>query len=161
MKMTRRALIKARFLKTREGLDEILARLTPELMEWAPADGMRTVAGQLAEIASVEVPLVPLLKHGRHLSESEVDAAMGDPHSFENLKRVLIDIRHQTHDYLDSLSEAELSHEVSCGRAWFGTLWMATLPRAEVFLNVTEHELYHVGQLTSYLWYRGDNPYNW
>jgi uncharacterized damage-inducible protein DinB len=38
---------------------------------------------------------------------------------------------------------------------------LATLPRAELVLNIADHEYYHVGQLTSYPWFRGDNPYHW
>jgi len=49
----------------------------------------------------------------------------------------------------------------SYGKAWFGAFWQPELPHAEIFLNLAEHELYHVGQLTIYRWSRGDNPYSW
>jgi uncharacterized damage-inducible protein DinB len=131
------------------------------MMEWAPGEGMRTVAGQLAEIGTVEVALVPFLRDGRHMTWEEADAAVGDLNDCDSLKQALIDIRQTTLDYLDTLSEEDLHEEVECGKAWFGTFWPTTLPRAEVFLNVCEHEFYHVGQLTTYLWTRGDNPYKW
>ena len=130
-------------------------------MEWAPAEGMRTVAGQLVEIIAVEVPLVPRLKEGRQPTDPEVDAIIGDQHSLENLRRALIDVRQSTLEYLDSLTDDELSEEVRSGEAWFGTLWLPTMPRAEHFLNIAEHEFYHVGQLISYLWCHGDDPYKW
>lgn len=122
---------------------------------------MRTAAGQLVEIISVEVPLVPRLKEGRQPSDAEVDAVIGDQHSLENLLGRLVEVRQTTLDYLDSLSDEELSEEIPSGGAWFGTLWLPSMPRAEHFLNIAEHEFYHVGQLISYLWCRGDDPYAW
>jgi uncharacterized damage-inducible protein DinB len=130
-------------------------------MDWAPAEGMRTVAGQLVEILCVEVPLVPRLKEGHILSDPEVDAVIGDQHSLDNLLRTLIDVRARTLEYLDSLSDEELAEAVPSGQAWFGTMWLPAMPRAEHFLNIAEHEFYHVGQLISYMWCRGDDPYKW
>jgi uncharacterized damage-inducible protein DinB len=160
-KQTQRTLVKARLTNVRRWLDSALRRVTPELMEWAPAEGMRTVAGQLVEIIAVETPLVPRLKEGRQLSDPEVDAIIGDQHSLENLRRALIDVRQGTLAYLDSLSDDELCEEIPSGEAWFGTLWLPTMPRAEHFLNIAEHEFYHTGQLISYLWCHGDDPYKW
>jgi len=130
-------------------------------MDWAPAEGMRTVAGQLVEIIEVEVPLVPRLKEGRQPDDAEITSIVGDQHSFENLKRALTDVRRGTLDFLDSLTDEQLSEEVPSGQAWFGTMWLPAMPRAEHFLNIAEHEFYHVGQLISYLWSRGDDPYKW
>src|SRR5580700_1722059 len=161
MPATRHNLLKARFALTRRLLNQILDRITPDMLEWAPAEGMRTVSGQLAEILCVELPLVPRLKEGKELTDAEADAIIGDCSSLENLRRKLIEVRQTTLDYLDSLSDSELSEEVSFCGPWFGSLWTQTLPRAELFLNIADHESYHVGQLISYLWFRGDNPYEW
>lgn len=158
---TRNDLIKARLAHVRRWLDSVLVRLTPEMMDWAPAPGMRTVGGQLGEIIWVEAPLVPRLKDGRQPSDDELNAIIGSESDFENLKRVLIEVRRKTLEYLDSLSEAELTAEVPSGQAWFGTMWLPSMPRAEHFLNIAEHEFYHTGQLISYLWSRGDDPYKW
>ena len=159
--MKQRDLIKARLAHVRSWLDHVLERVTPDLMNWAPAEGMRTVAGQLEEIISVELPLVPHLKEGRQLSDAEYIAIVGDQTNLENLRRVLIDVRRRTLEYLDALSDEELAEEVPSGEQWFGTMWLPTMPRAEHFLNIAEHEFYHVGQLISYLWARGDDPYKW
>ena len=160
-KHTQRELVKARLAHVRRWLDSVVGRLTPELMDWAPAEGMRTVSGQLAEIVAVELSLVPYLKEGRPLSDAEAEQIVSDWHSLENLKRSLIDVRGRTLDYLDSLTDEELAEEVPSGDAWFGTLWLPEMPRAEHFLNIAEHEFYHVGQLISYLWSHGDDPYKW
>ncbi len=161
MPATRHNLLKARFALTRRLLNQIIDRITPDMLEWAPEEGMRTISGQLAEILCVELPLVPRLKEGKMLDEAEVDAIVGDLSSLENLRCKLVDVRQTTLDYLETLSDGELSEEVSIGAPWFGSMWMQTLPRAEIFLNIAEHESYHVGQLISYMWLRGDNPYSW
>jgi len=159
--LTQRELIKARLENARDWLDSALARLSPELMDWAPAEGMRTISGQLVEIISVEAPLVPRLKEGRMPTDAEFDAAIGDQHNLASLRRALVDVRRGTLEYLDSLTDDELAEEIPSGEAWFGTMWLPVMPRAEHFLNIAEHEFYHAGQLISYLWCRGDDPYKW
>ena len=161
METTRKDLIQGRFAKIRRILDAIIERLTPDLVDWAPAEGMRTVSGQILEIASVEISLVPRLRDGKDLSDPEIEAIAGDCRTLEGLKRLLVDVRSETLGYLDSLSESELAEEVTYCGAWFGSYWRPTMPRAELFLNIAEHEYYHVGQLISYLWFRGDDPYKW
>jgi uncharacterized damage-inducible protein DinB len=130
-------------------------------MDWAPADDMRTVAGQLVEIIAVEAPLAPRLREGRQPTDEEVDVVIGDQHNLENLLQKLIDVRSTTLEYMDSLSDSELAEVIPSGQAWFGTMWLPEMPRAEHFLNIAEHEFYHTGQLISYLWCHGDDPYKW
>jgi uncharacterized damage-inducible protein DinB len=161
MRNRRQALLQPRFARVRRDLDQIVDRLTPDLLDWAPLEGMRTISGQIVEILEIEIPMVPRLQDGRRLSEDEINQSVGDPASLDSLKRRLKEVRQQTLNYLDSLSESDLEEEVSYGGRWFGSFWLPVLPRGEVFLNVVEHEFYHIGQLTSYLWARGDNPYNW
>ena len=161
MALSRHDLLKGRFDHVRAFFNEILPRLTPELLDWAPAEGMRTVSGQLMEIIGVEMALVPRLKEGKEYSYNEIDEMIGDPNSLENLLNQLEETRRVTLEYLDSLSESDLEEEVASGKQWFGTFWKPVMPRAEHFLNISEHEFYHVGQLTVYLWMRGEDPYSW
>ena len=105
--------------------------------------------------------LIVRLKDGHRTSDADAHAIIGDCESLDNLRSALIKVREQTLTYLDSLSEADLSEEVSFDGGWFASLMLSTVPRAEVFVNIADHEWYHVGQLTSYLWARGDNPYDW
>jgi uncharacterized damage-inducible protein DinB len=161
MENTRSDLLKARLSTVRRDLDPIVNRLTPDLLGWAPAAGMRTIAGQLVEIAATEMQLIARLKEGRQISDAAAKEMLGDCNSLDNLQRALFDVRHQTLAYLDSLSEVELAEEVSFDGGWFGSLMLPTVPRAEIFVNIAGHEWYHVGQLTSYMWARGDNPYDW
>ncbi len=161
MKNTRHVLLKARLALVRRDLDAIVDRLTPDLMEWAPATGMRTIAGQIVEIAGTELQLIARLKTGRTLSDADAQEKIGDCGSLDNLRRALLALRQQTLDYLDSLSEADLAEEIAFDGGWLASLTLPSIPRAEVFVNIADHEWYHVGQLTSYLWERGDHPYRW
>lgn len=161
MKNTRHALLKARLALVRRDLDPIIERLTPDLMGWAPRDGMRTIGGQIVEIIATEMQLIARLKDGQQISDNAAQKIIGDCGSLDNLQEALIGFRQQTLDYMDSLSAAALAEEVPFDGGWFASLMLPTVPRAEVFVNIADHEWYHVGQLTSYLWARGDNPYHW
>lgn len=161
MENTRHVLLKARLALVRRDLTPILNRLTPDLMPWAPAAGMRTIAGQLVEIVATEMQLIALLKTGRHISDEEALTLLGGSDDLESLRNALREVRQQTLAYLDSLSEAELAEEVPFDGGWFASLMLPTVPRAEVFLNIADHEWYHAGQLTSYLWACGEDPYSW
>lgn len=130
------------------------------MLAWAPAEGMRTVSGQLVEIIEVEAQLVPVLRDGKQLSDPELEAMIGDKSSLERLKTVLTEVRDRTLAELESLSDEQLAEEVDLPQ-WYGAFWPKLCPLGEHFRNVAEHEFYHTGQLISYMWARGDNPYDW
>ena len=161
MAISRHSLLKARLALVRRDLDQAIEHVTQETMEWAPRQGMRTVAGQFVEIIGTEMQLVARLRDDRYMSDDDAKAVIGDCASLENLCRSLKQVREETLGFLDSLSESELLEEVEFGAGWFASLMLPTVPRAEVFLNIADHEWYHVGQLTSYLWMRGEEPYEW
>ncbi len=161
MANNRHLLLKARLALVRRDLDPIMERLTPDLLQWAPTNKMRTVAGQIVEIIATEIQLIALLKEDRSISDPEAEAIIGDCGNLDNLRSALIESRQQTLAYLDRLSEEDLAEEIAFEGGWFASLMLPTVPRAEIFVNLADHEWYHVGQLTSYLWARGDNPYHW
>jgi uncharacterized damage-inducible protein DinB len=158
--MTQGEIIAGRLNYVRGWLDDVLPRLTDEVLPWAPGAGMRTISGQLAEIITVEAQLVLMMRDGKELSDEEFAAIVEDPDDLETLKRVLTTVRASTLEYLKTLSEAELAEEVILPQ-WYGAYWPKPCPRGEHFRNVAEHEFYHVGQLISYLWAGGDDPYAW
>jgi uncharacterized damage-inducible protein DinB len=158
---SRNELLKARLYLVRRDLEPIVARLSPELLEWAPAPNMRTLGGQIVEIVATEIQLVELLRTNRQLSDDEAATLIGDTTDLEVLQGALLTVRQQTLEYLDSLTPEELAEEVPFDGGWFASLMLPEVPRAEIFLNIADHEWYHVGQLTSYLWARGENPYDW
>lgn len=161
MTHSRKTLLRSRLAVVRRDLNQVVAHISPDMLDWAPSSGMRTVAGQILEIVGTEFQLIGLLKEGRLISDPEANEIIGDTTNLANLQRAMIDVRRATLEYLDTLSDADLAREVPFNGGWFGSLTLETIPRAEVFVNVSDHEWYHVGQLISYLWFRGDDPYKW
>jgi uncharacterized damage-inducible protein DinB len=157
---TREVLV-ARLAYIRRDLDEVVGRLTQDMMAWAPSEGARTIGGQLFEIAVVEYDAIMTLTQGREVSDAEAEAEFGDTHSKFNMVTMLTSVREETLGALESFSDAQLEESVAFARPWFGTAGLPAAPRAEIFRSIAYHEWYHVGQLVSYLWTRGDDPYKW
>ena len=161
MPHSRHVLLKSRFALVRRDLDPLLDRITPDVLNWAPVAGMRTISGQIVEIVSTEMQIIALLREGKQISDEEALEIIGDSNDLQNLRRALLETREKTFDYLDSLSGEQLTEEVPFDGGWFASLMLPIVPRAEIFLNIADHEWYHVGQLTSYLWALGHDPYEW
>src|ERR1700722_5039658 len=101
-------LVLAQLSWTRRGLDEVFGRLSQGMMTWAPRSGMRTVAGQLVEIAGTELQVVARLKDGRFVSDDQVREVIGAHEDLGRLKEFLAETRADTLAYLANLSDAEL-----------------------------------------------------
>ena len=158
--MNQHEIIAGRLEYSRAWLNSVLPRLTQEMLPWAPTEGMRTVAGQLVEIIWVEAQLVPALKGGKLLTDDELSAICSEGSGLDELLAALTTVRTQTLQHLNDLSEANLAANVMLPQ-WYGAYWPKPGPCGEHFRNIAEHEFYHVGQLMSYLWAKGDNPYEW
>lgn len=154
-------MLKARLALVREDLEEVLGRLSEDDLDWAPTPGMRTVRGQLVEIAATERQLLTWMTERRQISFEEAEDFGSDAATLAGLKRVLNDRRAQTLAYLDSLTEDELEAPFPFPERWFEALRQPLAPRSEAIRSIAQHEWYHTGQLVSYLWARGDNPYKW
>ena len=122
---------------------------------------MRRVAGQLVEIAESELQILVGMMEAKIVTDREAEQTFGDCNSLENLKTVLVETWGKTLEYLNSLSEADLQENISCHAKWFTSLSLEEVPRAEVFRSIAQHEWYQVGQLVTYCWAMGDNPYEW
>ncbi len=161
MPQPRATILKARLAFVRRDFDEVLGRIDQSMLDWAPAEGMRTIGGQLVEVLITEMQIIANLREGKRISDHEAKVLVGDCDSLDHLRESLIAVRKDTLSYLDSFSEAELAEEISFDGGWMASLRLPTIPRAEIFVNIAGHEWYHTGQLTSYLWARGDRPYDW
>lgn len=153
--------LKARLALVRSDLEEVMGRLGEGDMPFAPADGMRTIGGQLAEIAATETQVMSWLKEGKTAPWQEVNASFERGATLSGLKETLAKIREETLQYLESLSDDELETPIAMPKGWFESLNAETVPPSEVFRSIAQHEWYHVGQLVSYQWFRGDDPYKW
>ncbi len=157
---TTRELVEARLIFVRNELLEVLKRLDPSMTTWAPAEGMRTIGGQIFEIAASELQVVLVLKEGRFISDEDVSERVGGKEDLPRLLDFLDKVRQETLTYLQGLSDEDLDVEITLP-GWHEAIGLPSVPRSEVFRGIAQHEGYHTGQLVSYLWARGDNPYKW
>ncbi len=159
--MDERLLIVARLTAARKDLDEVVDRLTDGLLSWAPREGMRTVGGQLLEIVGTEIQVLARISPHPELSYDEALAAVGNFESLDNLKKRMTEVRSETLAFLNSLTADQLYEDANIPNEWNESLGLSQMPRGEVFRSIAQHEAYHTGQLVSYLWSRGDDPYSW
>ncbi|MBN9501284.1 MAG: hypothetical protein BGO01_07645 [Armatimonadetes bacterium 55-13] len=160
--MTHHELLRANLASVRKDLTETFPHLSAELLPWAPMQGMRTVHGQFVEIVSTEFMLVQRMKGSTPQPSGDLDAQLWAISSVDGLIARTEEVRTETLAYLDSLSNRELDEPVTHLSAGFRKyLELDEVPRAELFRFIARHESYHAGQLVSYLWSRGNNPYTW
>lgn len=160
--MDDRELIILQLASVRADLAETFPRLSDDLLDYAPGPGMRTVHGQFVEILATEVSLQIVIKGEPRRDYAEIEKPFLEMRSIPALVKAAEDVRAVTLDLIASHSDADLAGtvQVSPGFAeWLGT--GTNVPKSELFRHIARHESYHAGQLVSYLWARGDDPYKW
>ncbi len=157
----KKKLITARLGFVRRDLNELLEHVTEEIGKWAPAKGVRPLDDQLLEIAMNEVMAIALLRDGVTLSHAEAEATLVHDGTVGSLKQALKDVRISTLSYIESLSEEDLAEPVVASNPWFASFGLKEVPRYDALTSIALHEHYHVGQLVTYLWTIGDDPYLW
>jgi uncharacterized damage-inducible protein DinB len=153
--------LKSRLSLVRADLDQALDHVHNDMLQWAPAPGMRSIFGQIEEIVGTEVQVLTLITTGSKLTWQESQEFDGDKGSILELRGWLKKTRSETLAHLDSLTEEDLNQPTSLFKKWFEGLRLEEVPLAEIFRGIAQHEAYHTGQLVSYLWARGDDPYKW
>jgi uncharacterized damage-inducible protein DinB len=155
--------LRASLASVRAELDEAVGRLKQPFYDWAPEVGMRTIHGQLVEIASTEEAMIRRIKGNPAKSFSEVEDPMFAIGDLKAMIQVLANVRTETLKLLDSMSEEDLNLPVSVTEGF--AQYMAMDPKSvtveDMFHMIVRHESYHCGQLVSYLWAHGDDPYQW
>lgn len=153
--------LKARFSMVRRDLDRVLGRYTEDDYHWAPTEGMRTVHGQLFEIVGKEVELLDYAKKGGKEGWIEIEEYGEREKTLAGMREVLAEYRKATFEFIDSQTESDLEKPVSFPTDWWEGMGLSEMPMHEVLRTLAMHEWYHTGQLYSYLWSRGDDPYKW
>ncbi|RYD49127.1 MAG: DinB family protein [Verrucomicrobiaceae bacterium] len=159
--MDERTLIVARLNTVRKDLNDVLGRLNDKMLPWAPREGMRSTGDQLVEIFGTELQCVAKLKGEPELSWATIDTTVAEPDSLVYLRSRLEESRAATLVYIESLTEAQIKAPAIIPPDWFESMGLPQVPVGEVLRWIAQHEWYHTGQLVSYLWFRGDNPYAW
>lgn len=91
----------------------------------------------------------------------EEDAPLWAAKTVDELVKMLDETRALTLQLLDQTREEELHAQVKVSAGFAEYLGLETVTAAALFSFIARHESYHAGQLVSYLWSRGDNPYDW
>lgn len=150
----------ARLGVVRKDLLEAMSRLQDADLTWAPSPGMRTVDGLLREIAATEVVLMDRIRGLPARKFVEIEDGF-QATTIEEWRGVLADVRAETLAFIEGRSDEELEAPVRLPKSWPDSLGLDEVPMSEPLRSLAAHEWYHAGQLVSYLWSRGDDPYEW
>jgi uncharacterized damage-inducible protein DinB len=154
-------LLSARLAYVRQDLRESLEGLSDSDLDYAPVAGMRTVRGLLIEIIATELDLISSnLGHQPPMTYKAAEEHVGRCATFEELIQELDQVRGYTLYLLEVADDEWLNGEIPTNPQWMEGMGLQSVPRAEVFRTIAQHEWYHAGQLVSYLWAQGKNPYN-
>lgn len=159
--MTTQNLIASGLLSVRKELEETLPRLSDELLPWAPSEGMRTIHGQFVEILSTEQSITDRIKGSESIPYQDREKRFWKIDTLAGIIEALNQVRAETLSLLDNLSDQELERRVTVSKDFSDWLELPEVTASEMFRFLARHESYHAGQLVSYLWMRGDNPYSW
>lgn len=135
-------------------------RFQPEEIDWAPRPGMKSCRALLTEIGTMEKVCVHLISHGEELDWKETEAAIAWAGSEPAAAiRSLDQVRAGTLAYLKECTEERLQTPVPLPQSWYQYFDNATIEPEEMLRWVARHEYYHLGQLITYRWLLGDDPY--
>ena len=145
--------------ETRKELLGEIRSLTAEDLSWAPKPDMKSYAALLQEIGVMEKLCIRWLKESATLDWREEDAALAslatDP---DKILQALEAIRAETLQYLRETSEEKLETPIAVAEDW--RQYMGAELEPEEFVRwISRHEYYHLGQIISYRWIQGNNPY--
>ncbi len=153
-------LILAQLSSVRNELREAFVRIDDSFMDWAPADGMRTVKGQLVEIISTESNIIEKITGNQNFDFAKIEKEINQNNSCRDFDVLLASSRQKTINLIEQ-NRNQLDRIVQTSKNFLVYLELDAIPMGELFRYIARHESYHCGQLVSYLWARGDNPYDW
>ncbi|MGV3613807.1 MAG: DinB family protein [Fimbriimonas sp.] len=158
---TCKQLLVARLAFIRRDLEEVLRHLSDDQLGYAPGRGVRPTYDQFLEIGMNEVMALALLRDGQTLTHAEAEARLSHEPTVASYRKMLTDVRAETVAYIEALTEADLAQPVEASNPWYASFGLESVPQYDALTSIAVHEGYHVGQLITYAWARGDDPYQW
>lgn len=152
------SLIEAELKSVRAELAESFPHLSDSDLSWAPQKGMRTIQGIFVEIIATELALAAKLRGGSVEPYDAIEKPLWELKTIDSLTAKLSEVRQAT---LALLASHDLTEVVEFSPGMKAAFCLEEVPASEVFRYIARHEAYHTGQLFSYLWAKGDNPYEW
>ncbi|MEI7985493.1 MAG: DinB family protein [Armatimonadota bacterium] len=154
-------LIRASLLSTRKELAEVFPHLSDDILGWAPAEEMRTIKGQIKEIIGTEIQIMDRLQGKPKHPYSKIEEDLDSLNTVNELIEMLTTVRTETLQFLESRTEEDLAASVEVSADTASYMELEQVPLSEMLRYLVRHESYHHGQLVSYLWAKGNNPYTW
>ena len=149
--------LQSEFDEIRSELIDVVSPLTPEEFEWAPREDMKNIRSLLREIGAEEKETSFCLIEKVRMDREEDIVWSGD--DIQSTLADLASIRIDTLEYLDNVEEQELQLPNVLPEAWQSALGKKSMEPEELLRRVIRHEYYHLGQIITYKWILGHNPY--
>jgi len=149
----------------RKALISEALRVKPEEFDTAPRQEMKSYKALLREIGIEEKETVTWIVRRvlPDFTASEWDRTWGDyPWTGDDLESVLRDlatIRVETVAYIEGVSEDVLQTPIPLPDPWKAYFGLQEMEPEQLIQLVARHEYYHLGQIVTYRWLAGDNPY--
>jgi uncharacterized damage-inducible protein DinB len=142
----------------RDELQQVVRKFQPEEFHWQPRPGMKSAKDLLQEIGRMEKICMNVAMGGPKLewqnavswSGTDVTATLED----------LAAVRTETVRHLQSTSDERLHNPIQLPDSWHQYFAGPTVELEEIIRWVARHEYYHLGQLITYRWLLGYNPYH-
>ena len=143
----------------RKQLTETVKNLTPDELNWVPnlETGMRPIKQLLQEIGTMEAVTLRMATSGESLDWVAVTQSL-DKDNITDLLAAMSEIRKTTVAYLETVTEEQLEAPMPLDEQWQGYFGIATIEPEELLRWIVRHEYYHLGQIITYQWQRGQNP---
>jgi hypothetical protein len=142
----------------RNELIETISSLSKTDLDFAPRDGMKGYRALLIEIGAMEAESSILIRTGRVPEWSESESYVKGE-SVAELLESLAAIRQDLRAHIDQADEAELARQIPIPEEWWSFIGDSEIEVEELLRWVARHEYYHLGQIITYRWIQGNNPY--
>lgn len=140
----------------RKELTDTVSPISNEELGWAPREGMKSYRALLQEIGTMEKLCIHWLRTGDML-EWNMPACVPAETTQAALSQIE-SIRAESKAWLESATEEQLEDLVEVPGPW-KQYWGEKIEPEEGFRWIVMHEYYHLGQIISYRWIQGHDPY--
>ena len=142
----------------RKELVEHVSRIQSAEFGYAPSPGMKSYRDLIVEIGAMEVESCTLLATGVVPSWADCEARVrGD--TAQDLLASLNDIRRFTLVWLEDATPEDLAKAIPIPESWWPYMGREKIEAEEFIRWISRHEYYHLGQIITYRWIQGHNPY--
>lgn len=142
----------------REELRQTVSPIADTDLDYAPAEGMKGYRALLQEIGAMQAETMLFLTTGKVPEWSDCGAMIhGD--TFAALLETMDAVQSSLTAYLQGAEDDELRSTLPMPEEWVGFFETHRIEREELVRWVCRHEYYHLGQIVTYRWIQGHNPY--